>query len=250
MAKKRRFRRGIYLLPTLFTVGNLLCGYSSMILTFRGEVARAALLIVLAGVLDILDGRIARLTGTTSDFGKEFDTLADIVSFGVAPALLAYQWALQPFGRLGWLIAFLFVICTAMRLARFNIQSHSGEKRHFVGLSSPVAAGSLACVAFAFPLPDVGGWQAVPLAVLVATLALLMVSRFRYRSFKEIDLRDRRSYTYVLPLAAMMVAIVFFPRWALLTISGLYLGSAPALYVWGLLRRRGAPEVVDEPALR
>ena len=258
MAKNRRFRRGIYLLPTMFTVGNLLCGYSSMILTFRGEVAKAALLIIVAGVLDILDGRIARLTGTTSDFGKEFDTLTDIVSFGVAPALLAYQWTLHPFGRLGWLISFLFVICAAMRLARFNI-SHAGGKRHFVGLSSPVAAGSLACVAFAFPRPDPGGWQAVPPALLVAALALLMVSRFRYRSFKEIDLRDRRSYTYVLPLAVMMVAIGFFPRWSLLTISGLYLGSAPALYFWGLLRRVNGrqrtdparePEVVDEPALR
>jgi len=133
MAPSRELRRGIYLLPTTFTVANLFCGYASIVLASRGDIAQAAVLIVIAGVLDGLDGRIARVTGTTSEFGLQFDSLADIVSFGVAPAILAYHWALQPFGRLGWLVAFIFVVCAAMRLARFNIQTSRGDKRFFAG---------------------------------------------------------------------------------------------------------------------
>ena len=258
MARRRRLRRGIYLLPTLFTVGNLFCGYSSVVLSARGDVTQAALLIILAGILDGLDGRIARLTRTTSEFGLQFDSLADIVSFGVAPALLAYHWSLAPYGRLGWLIAFIFVVCAAMRLARFNIQHGRDDKRFFAGLPSPMAAGTLACVVFAFPRPDPTGWVLVACALLVAAAALLMISRFRYRSFKELDLRNRRSYIYVLPVAAMLVAVVFQPRWSLLAFSGAYLLSGPVAFVWGLLRRRhvqqlgesGESEVIDGPALR
>jgi len=232
VVRQRRFRRGIYLLPTLFTIGNLLCGFTAIVMSFRGEIARAGLFIIFAGVLDLLDGRIARMTGTTSEFGSEFDSLSDIVSFGISPAMLAYAWVLEPFGRVGWLVAFLFVICAAMRLARYNIQAHSGERRHFVGLSSPVAAGSLAAVAFAFPAkPPVGSPPALPLLLLVATLALLMVSRFRYRSFKDLGLLDRRSYIYVLPLGVTMVGVLIWPRWVMLALAGTYLLSAPALSV-------------------
>ena len=253
MAQTRQLRRGIYLLPTLFTVGNLFCGYSSLVKSFEGAVEQAAVFIIIAAVLDGLDGRIARLTGTTSDFGLEFDSLADIVSFGIAPALLSYRWALNEFDRLGWLIAFIYVVCAAMRLARFNIQSTVGDKRHFAGLPSPMAAGTLACVAYAFPGMERGDWSTVLLALLVATLALMMISRLRYRSFKEFDLRNRRSYVYVLPLAAMMVAVGIYPKWALLLFSGSYLFSAPATYAWGLLSRSLKAErrgIVDESVLR
>jgi len=230
--RQEKLRRGIYLLPTLFTIGNLLCGFTAIIMSFRGDVRRAALFIIFAGVLDLLDGRIARLTGTTSEFGSEFDSLSDIVSFGVSPAMLAYAWVLQPFGRIGWLVAFLFVICAAMRLARYNIQAHRGERRHFVGLSSPTAAGAMAAVAFAFPAkPAVGSLTALLLLLLVATLALLMVSRFRYRSFKDLGLRDRKSYINVLPLAVMMVGILIWPRWVMLAIAAIYLLSAPVVSV-------------------
>jgi CDP-diacylglycerol--serine O-phosphatidyltransferase len=252
MTQARKFRRGIYLLPTLFTVGNLFCGYSSLIKSFQGEIEHAAVFIIVAGVLDGLDGRIARLTGATSDFGLEFDSLADIVSFGIAPAMLAYRWALGSFDRLGWLIAFIFLVCAAMRLARFNIQSSVGDKRHFAGLPSPMAAGTLASVAYAFPGTERSDVLAVLLALLVATLALMMISRLRYRSFKEFDLRNRRSYVYVLPLAAMIVAIGIFPKWALLSLSATYLMSAPATYAWGLIARPVGAEregVADESVL-
>jgi CDP-diacylglycerol--serine O-phosphatidyltransferase len=251
MVKTRRLRRGIYLLPTLFTVGNLLCGYASLIHGLRGEIGRAALFILFAGVLDMLDGRIARFTGTSTEFGRQFDSLADITSFGIAPALLGYQWVLVSFGRLGWFIAFLFVVCAAMRLARFNIQASVAEKRHFAGLPSPPAACMLACVAFAFPATSRDGWASVALALLVSCLALLMISRLRYRSFKEVNLNDRRSYVYVLPLAAIMVAVVIYPKWTLLSVSAAYLVSAPAAYLWSLKGRAGEKtEVADEPVFR
>ena len=256
MAQRRRLRRGIYLLPTLFTVGNLLCGYSSIVFSARGAVELAAVLIIVAGILDGLDGRIARLTGATSEFGLQFDSLADIVSFGVAPALLAYHWALRPFGRFGWLVPFIFVVCAAMRLARFNMQARD-DKRFFAGLPSPAAAGTLASTAFAFPQPAQTGSILLVLAMLVAALALMMVSRFRYRSFKGLDLRDRRSYIWVLPLSAGIVVIAVNPKLAFLLIGGIYLISAPAAYIWSAASRlrqrsggRADSEVADEPALR
>jgi CDP-diacylglycerol--serine O-phosphatidyltransferase len=260
MPKTRRLRRGIYLLPTLFTVGNLFCGYSSVVHSSAGKLETAALMIVLAAVLDGLDGRIARLTGTTSPFGIEFDSLADIVSFGIAPALLAYHWGLGP-GRIGWSLAFLYVVCAAMRLARFNIQTAATDKRWFVGLPSPMAGSVLACIVFAFPEPPQAHWPAAALAGLVFCVAILMVSRLRYRSFREIDLRNRRSYIYVLPIAVIVVAITLHPKYVLLALCTSYLVSSPLLY----LRDRGtvraaksvphehaaaSTEVADEPVLR
>jgi CDP-diacylglycerol--serine O-phosphatidyltransferase len=262
MAGTRRLKRGIYLLPTVFTVGNLFCGYWSIVQAFRGAIEQAAILIVIAAILDGIDGRIARLTRTTSPFGVEFDSLADMVSFGVAPALLAYQWALSPLGRTGWLIPFIFVVCTAMRLARFNIQAAMGDKRFFAGLPCPAAGGTLACVAFFSPEPVRAGWLAILMAAMVCSLGLLMVSRLRYYSFKDFDLRSRRSYLYVLPLAAVLLAIIMYPQEALLLFSSAYVISAPAYYLWGLLSRKRShsrvrgeevaaeTEVADEPALQ
>jgi CDP-diacylglycerol--serine O-phosphatidyltransferase len=247
MGRSRRFRRGIYLLPTIFTIGNLFCGFYSLVLAFRGDFERAALMVIVAGVLDGLDGRIARLTGTTSEFGNQFDSLADVVSFGVAPALLAYRWALVPMGRIGWLVTFLFLVCAAMRLARFNIQANVGDKRFFAGLPSPSAAGALACVVFALPVSPGADWAPIAVAILVSTLGLLMVSRFRYRSFKEFDLRSRRSYLYVLPLAVIVVAIAIHPKGALLFFAALYLISAPSAYIWSVITRT-EPQPSTEPA--
>jgi CDP-diacylglycerol---serine O-phosphatidyltransferase len=256
MPRPTRLRRGIYLLPTLFTIGNLFCGFYGLVLTFRSEFEFASLLVIAAGILDGLDGRIARLTGTSSPFGNEFDSLADIVSFGVAPALLAYHWALIPLGRAGWLVAFLFVVCAAMRLARFNIQSSSSDKRYFAGLPSPMAGGSVACLSYALPALQPQRWVAVAIATLVTTLGLLMVSRFRYPSFKGLRLRSRRSYLYVLPIAATLVGIAVAPAPVMLGVAGLYLISAPAAYLWAALHPRSIPRehpsesVADEPLLR
>lgn len=236
MARRRPLRRGIYLLPTLFTTGNLCCGFVSLIESARGRYENAAMLIIVAGVLDGLDGRIARMTGTTSEFGVEFDSLADIASFGIAPAFLAYEWALVPFQRVGWLVAFLFVACAATRLARFNIQHSASDKRFFAGLPSPAAAGSIATVGFAFPDPPAQlGWS-VLIGVLVATSALLMVSRVRYRSFKGIDLRSRRSYLSVLLIVLVLVAILVHPR-SMMVLAGLYLLWGPAAWFAGWLTR-------------
>jgi CDP-diacylglycerol--serine O-phosphatidyltransferase len=151
---RMRFRRGVYLLPSLFTLGNMFCGYACVVFAMRGEFETAAPFIGFAIVLDMLDGRIARLTGTASAFGVEFDSLADIISFGMAPAILAFSWGLQPLGRLGWAAGFLFVTAAAMRLARFNIQANSAgekDKRYFVGMPSPAAAAVPAATVFAYP---------------------------------------------------------------------------------------------------
>ena len=245
MAGRRELRRGIYLLPTLFTTGNLCCGFFSLIESARGRYEQAALLIVAAGVLDALDGRIARLTGTTSEFGVEFDSLADIASFGIAPAFLAYQWALVPFHRVGWLVAFLFVACAATRLARFNIQHGSTDKKFFVGLPSPAAAWAVATVAFAFPDPPTQlGWS-VLIGVLVASAAFLMVSRIRYRSFKGLDLKSRRSYLAVPLLGLILVALLSHPR-SIMVLAAAYLLWGPSVWFasW-LMRGRLA---VERPA--
>ena len=243
MAGRRKLRRGIYLLPTSFTTGNLCCGFFSLIESSRGHYEIAALLIIAAGVLDGLDGRIARLTGTTSEFGVEFDSMADISSFGIAPAFMAYEWALQPFHRIGWLIAFLFVACAATRLARFNIQHGSSDKRFFAGLPSPAAAGVVASVAVAFPDAPAQLGFSVLIGVLVAAAALLMVSHIRYRSFKGLDLRSPRSYLSVVAIVLVLVAVLVHPR-ALMVIAGLYLLWGPAVWFAGWISRgRGAPHV-------
>lgn len=254
MPTSRRFRRGIYILPTLFTVGNLFCGFGSLLQAYSGKFGWAALLIIIAGLLDGLDGRIARLTNTTSEFGIEFDSLADVVSFGVAPAFLVYSWALAPLERVGWWIAFVYLVCVAMRLARFNIQRRIMDKRYFAGLPSPAAAGILACVVFAFPAQPSPRWASGLVVVLVVVVSGLTVSRLRYRSFKEIDLRNRRSYLYVLPLAAILVAILTHPEISLLVLGGAYLLSGPVGYAWGLATRQrrqpGPAEIADEPTTR
>jgi CDP-diacylglycerol--serine O-phosphatidyltransferase len=232
----RRFRRGIYLLPTLFTIGNMFCGYTSVVQSAAGNLELAAMLIVLAAVLDALDGRIARLTGAQSDFGVEFDSLADVVSFGIAPALLAHEWALGA-PRLGGSLAFLYLACAAMRLARFNIATSVHDKRYFIGLPSPMAGTTLASIVHAFPEPTGSKGVALAFATLVFCVAVMMVGKLRYRSFRELDLRNRRSYVSALPMAAVLVAVALHPKAVLLALSASYLLSAPAVYVWTLVRR-------------
>ena len=162
----RRLRRGVYLLPSMFTVGNMFCGYACIVHAMRGEFQIAAPFIGFAMVLDMLDGRIARMTGTSSDFGLELDSLADVISFGMAPAILSFSWGLQPLGRLGWAVGFLFVAAAALRLARFNIQAGSVDKRYFVGMPSPAAAAGPAATVFAYPYGFTTYTDAVPVIAL------------------------------------------------------------------------------------
>lgn len=248
---RRGIRRGVSLLPSLFTLANVFCGWSCVVYAMRGELETAAPFIGMAMVLDMLDGRIARMTGTASEFGVQLDSLADIISFGMAPAVLAYAWGLHPLGRLGWAVGFLFVTAAALRLARFNIQKNT-DKRYFVGLASPAAAAIVASTVFYYPY----GLRARPEAFLAVVLtvvpALLMVSTVRFLSFKTIDLGERRRYQILIPLAAFLALIVTFPQEVLLIMAYAYLASgfiALAIHRW---RRRDPeseplPRTLDEP---
>jgi len=249
-----RFRRGVYLLPSLLTVGNMFCGYACIVFAMRGEYETAAPFIGFAFVLDMLDGRIARLTGTASPFGVEFDSLADVISFGVAPAILAFGWGLAPLGRLGWAAGFMFVTAAAMRLARFNIQSASGgDKRYFVGMPTPAAGAVVASTVFVYPSGLNDYRAALPAIALVIGPALLMVSTIRFRSLKDIDLQTRRPYSVLFLIAGAIVAVVAHPRYVLVAMAYTYvLSGFVGLAISKLKPRTGppAPAQGDGSALR
>lgn len=199
----------IYILPNLLTTANLFCGFYAVILSIQNQARYAAYAIVAASIFDLLDGRLARLTRSTSKFGAEYDSLSDLISFCMAPAVLLYLWALQPFGRMGWLASFLFVACGALRLARFNVQAEVIEKSYFQGLPTPMAAGIVASSVLAFE--DLG-WDAQGFAGLLAmtiVVAILMVSSFRYRSFKDLDLKERLPFSYLV-LGVVLIAWVAY----------------------------------------
>lgn len=241
MDRTRQIRRGASILPSLFTTGNLFLGFWSVVKTIDGRFADASLMIGGAVILDMLDGRIARLTGTQSEFGAQLDSLADAVSFGVAPALLAYVWALALVPRAGWPAAFLFLVCGVMRLARFNVQRQVVDARFFVGLPIPAGAAQIAAIVFMVPEPPAGPLQATLVLALVVVLAFLMVSTFRYRSFKGVDLRRRRSYMTVLGIAILFLLVAAHPEASLLAVTSLYTVSGPFAWALGTLRRRKEP---------
>ena len=245
--QNRRFQRSVFLLPSMFTVGNLFCGYACIVYAMRADYGPAAVFIGVATLLDLLDGRIARLAGAASEFGGEFDSLADVTSFGVAPAVLVFAWGLEPLGRLGWAVGFLYVTATALRLARFNVQTANPDKRYFVGMPSPAAAGVLASTVFVWP----AGFE-IPQAPLVALAvvfvpALMMVSRLRFRSFGALTLRPGRSYLVLLQFAFLIAAIAVQPGPVLFIMAYSYLASGPIGFVLGRLkpqiaRRKGSDE--------
>ena len=204
----------------------------------RGEFATAAPFIGFAIILDMLDGRVARMTGSTSEFGIEFDSLADVISFGVAPAILAFTWGLQPLGRVGWAVGFLFVAAAAVRLARFNIQSATQDKRYFAGLPSPAAAGVVAATVFAYPEGFVTTAHALPALAMVIVPALLMVSTIRFRSFKTFDLQTRRSSPVLLLIALGIALVAAQPQYLLVVVAYTYLASAFIGMAWSRIRRR------------
>ena len=245
---RHRFRRGVYLLPSLFTLGNMFCGYACIVYSMRSEFETAAPFIGFAIVLDMLDGRIARLTGTASAFGVEFDSLADVISFGVAPAILSFAWGLQSLGRLGWAAGFFFVSAAAMRLARFNIQTAApADKRYFVGMPSPAAAAIPAATVYAYPWGLYDYRAALPALAMVLVPALLMVTTIRFRSFKTIDLKSRRSYNVLIFIAAGIMAVATHPRFVLVALAYTYLASAVIGMALTRLRPRAAA-AADEPA--
>jgi CDP-diacylglycerol--serine O-phosphatidyltransferase len=245
-----RFRRGVYLLPSLFTLGNMFCGYICIVYAMRGDYESAAPFIGVAVVLDMLDGRIARMTGSASAFGVEFDSLADVVSFGLAPAILAYGWGLTPLGRVGLAAGFLFVSAAAIRLARFNIQTATRvDKRYFVGMPSPAAAGVIASTVYAYPIGLFDYRAQLAALAVVLVPAALMVSTIRFRSFKTFDLQSRRPYRALILLAAGIVAIWTHPSAVLVALAYTYLASGfIGLAITRFKHRGGVHPAVEAPA--
>ncbi|MCB1555202.1 MAG: CDP-diacylglycerol--serine O-phosphatidyltransferase [Xanthomonadales bacterium] len=239
--------RGIYLLPNLFTTGGLFAGFYAIIAASVGDYSAACIAVVVAGVLDGLDGRIARMTGTQSDFGMQYDSLADLVSFGMAPALVMYHWSLvnlkdiSPMaGKFGWSMAFLYAACAALRLARFNTQTGTVDKRWFVGLASPAAAALM--VSFIWVCSDnalSGATMKWIAPVITAFAALMMVSRFRFFSFKTLPWGDKVPFTAILVAVGVFVALALNPPAMLFLISLGYACSAPIQWLWQ--RRKRAP---------
>jgi len=235
-----RFKRGVYLLPSMFTVANLFCGYACVVYATQADFDTAAVFIGIAMVLDTLDGFVARLTKTSSAFGVQLDSLADVVSFGLAPAILAFTWGLWPLKRLGWAAGFIFVTAAAMRLARFNIQTAAAtDKRYFVGMPSPAAASVIAATVYLYPYGLQEREAALPALAMVLVPAFLMVSTIRFRSIKAIDVGWRRSYVALFIVALALALIASHPRVALVTLSYAYVVAA--LVGWGLTRWRKKP---------
>lgn len=242
-------RKGVYILPNLFTTGNLFCGFWAIISVFQEKFFYAAVAILLAAVFDALDGKVARLSGATSKFGVQYDSLSDLVSFGVAPALLAFSWALRPYGRFGWLAAFLFVVCGALRLARFNVQTASGETKYFKGLPIPAAASMIALTILLYLRLIETGWvKDIVILVMIYILAFLMVSNIRYFSFKEFDLARRKPFSLFMFIVLSMIVIIMEPTLVLFGFVLFYVFSGPVnmILAWHkkkALKRLGpAPE--------
>ncbi len=245
-------RRGIYLLPNLFTTGGLFGGFFAIIAASQGRFEAACVAIFIAAVLDGLDGRVARLTNTQSEFGVQYDSLADLISFGMAPAMVTYFWALMALkldgvtlGKIGWLAAFLYVACAALRLARFNTQVGQVDKRWFIGLASPAAAGLLASFVWTC---EIYGWDGVdlryPTLGLTVCAGLLMVSRIRFNSFKgggHGPKADRVPFFYLLIAVVVLIALWIAPAETLLTATALYALSGPLLW----FKRRHIPVQSD-----
>jgi CDP-diacylglycerol--serine O-phosphatidyltransferase len=270
---QRDFRKTVYVLPSLFTIGNIFCGFYAVINSLKAYqffadpkistplFDNAALAIGIAYLLDGLDGRIARLTGATSEFGVELDSIADVISFGIAPAVLAYTWGygnLAGYEQLAWGVSFFFLICGALRLARFNVLARAPrfdtpgktpklDKRYFVGLPIPAAAGLAAAFVYFNP-HQLSGASGITrnwiLMVVVLTLAILMVSTFRYASFKELGPRSKQPFLFIPVMAALVFSIYFYSRWMLLLLAVVYVAHGPVLKIWGLVNRprRVAPE--------
>lgn len=230
-------RRGIYLLPNLLTTAALFAGFYAIVLSMNGSFVRAAMAIFVAQILDGMDGRVARMTHTQSEFGAQYDSMSDNLAFGVAPAILVYQWSLHSLDNLGWVAAFIFVAGAALRLARFNTQINIVDKKFFVGLASPAGAGVLWAMVWALSENGVEGESVAWLMVVVVPLiGAMMVSPIRYYSFKDLSDKGRVPFV-VLLLSIMVIAVIALdPGPVLLALAVTYALSGPAFEVWRRLR--------------
>ena len=239
-------RRGIYLLPNLFTTAGLFAGYYSIIAGINGDFVPAAIAVIAAAILDGVDGRVARLTNTQSDFGVQYDSLADLISFGLAPSLLMFNWSLSTLsdygplaGKLGWLAAFIYSACAALRLARFNTQAETQDKRYFQGLASPAAAGMMVTSVWFFNDIAISGSNVAPgMLIMTTVIGLLMFSQFRYLSFKVSPKGERISILWVFLLVLILALLAVDPPKVLMVVGVVYVLSGPILTLVGVQKRR------------
>lgn len=224
----------IYVLPNLLTTINMFFGFFAIIYSINGKFTWAAYAIVVGAVFDQLDGRVARATNSTSRFGAEYDSLSDLVSFGLAPALLLFLWSLEPFGRVGWLACFFYVTCGALRLARFNVQSISVEKAYFQGLPIPMAAGIVASSVLAFQDLEMDATRSWALLAMTFLLGFVMVSNFRYRSFKDIDLKHRNPFEYLVAAVFIFAMVAIRPETTLFVLFLTYATLGAIFGIWRL----------------
>lgn len=248
--QKMRIKKGIYILPNLFTSASLFCGFYSIISAFKENFVPAAIAILVSVIFDGLDGRVARMTNTTSKFGAEYDSIADVIAFGVAPAVLAYSWSLSVYGKIGWIAAFLFVLCGALRLARYNIQIGIIDSKVFNGLPIPAAASVVATTVIFFDFHGVEGrFYSYAILFSVFILSLLMVSGVKYYSFKDMSLLKRKPFTIFFWLTVLLIIIVLYLEVMLFVIMLGYAISGPAWWVIKKIdRKETAPagEVKDK----
>lgn len=239
---KKVRNKGVYLLPNLFTTAALFCGFYAILAAAKGQFEPAAKSVFMAAVFDGMDGRVARWTNTQSAFGEQYDSLSDLVSFGVAPATLAYFWSLHHLGKMGWVCAFIYLTSAAFRLARFNVQIGVVDKRYFIGLASPLAAALVSSMVWASVdnhIPGMDGDYAILPAVMTVLAGFLMVSNFRYYSFKQLD-RSRVPFAFMLPLVLVVGIVANDLPIGLLSVAVVYAASAPLTALWNKLRPRPA----------
>lgn len=224
--------RGVYLLPNLFTTAALFCGFYAVLAATKGAFEPAAIAIFVAMVLDGLDGRVARLTNTQSAFGAEYDSLSDMVSFGVAPAVVAYSWALEDLGKLGWVVAFIYTAGAALRLARFNTQIDTSDGRYFTGLPSPAAAAVVAGMVWSFSEFGSGEqslWYSLLAVVVTAAAGIMMITNIRFNSFKDLDLRGRVPFVFILVVVLIFAVVAYDPPRVLWAVFLIYTCSGPVM---------------------
>lgn len=239
VSNEQQQKRGIYLLPNLFTTAGLFAGFYAIVASMRGDFEPAAIAIFVAMIMDGLDGRIARMTNTQSAFGAEYDSLVDMVAFGLAPALVVYQWALHDLGKLGWMVAFIYTACAALRLARFNTQASNQDKRYFQGLPSPAAAACMAGLVWIHAEYGLSDIVAISLALPITLFTgILMVSSMRYHSFKELNLSQRVPFVVVLGLVFIFALIAIDPGLILFSLFMLYALSGPGFTLFKIRQHK------------
>jgi CDP-diacylglycerol--serine O-phosphatidyltransferase len=224
-------RKGVYLLPNLFTTGAMFSGFYAILASMDGNFDAACIAIFIAMIFDVLDGTVARMTNTSSDFGLQYDSLSDMVSFGVAPAVLAFSWILNEIGRIGWAAAFIYASCAALRLARFNSQVDSSSKNYFIGIPSPAAAALIASMVWCSHKVNVTDQLAFLVATTTAMSGLLMVSNLHYRSLKEIDLKGKVPFVVIFSIVMSLIVVTIDPPRILFIFALIYSFSAPVLWI-------------------